>query len=56
MAYWVAFDIACLKQDPTKGLTNFKEKHNTTEAIIVASNARSIRAFASIDICNNLVQ
>jgi hypothetical protein len=56
MAYWVAFDIVCLKQDPTKGLTNFKEKQDTTKAIIVARDARLIRAFVGIDIYNNLVQ
>ncbi len=40
MAYWVAFDIMCLKQDPTKGLTNFKEEQDTTKVRIVVRDAR----------------
>jgi hypothetical protein len=40
VAYWVAFDITCLKQDPTKGLTNFKEGHDTIEVKAMVRNAR----------------
>jgi hypothetical protein len=38
--YWVGFDITCLKQNPTKGLTNFKEWHNTTEVRAMVRNAK----------------
>jgi hypothetical protein len=40
VAYWVAFDITCLKQDLTKGLTNFKERHDTIEVSAMVRNAR----------------
>ncbi len=38
--YWVGFDITCLKQNPTKGLTNFKEGHDTTEVRAMVRNAK----------------
>ncbi len=40
LAYWVCFDIACLKQDLTKGLTNLKEEQDIIKVRAMERDAR----------------